>query len=89
MRYEVQANWKLVFQNYSECLHCPMIHPELSLVLPYQSGANDLIDGPFLGGYMEIGAPHESATTQRPGVRTTRDPRTARRPIGAGRSTTR
>jgi len=39
-----------------------MIHPELSLVLPYQSGANDLIEGPFLGGYMEIGAPHESAT---------------------------
>ena len=28
--YDVQANWKLVFQNYSECLHCPMIHPELS-----------------------------------------------------------
>src|SRR4051794_13596796 len=23
--YEVRANWKLVFQNYSECLHCPMI----------------------------------------------------------------
>jgi Rieske 2Fe-2S family protein len=62
VRYEVDANWKLVFQNYSECLHCPMIHPELSVVLPYQSGANDLIDGRFLGGYMEIGAPHESAT---------------------------
>ena len=25
--YDVRANWKLVFQNYSECLHCPMIHP--------------------------------------------------------------
>jgi len=62
VRYEVESNWKLVFQNYSECLHCPMIHPELSLKLPYQSGANDLIEGPFLGGYMEIGAPHESAT---------------------------
>lgn len=61
-RYEVAANWKLVFQNYSECLHCPMIHPELSLVLPYQSGANDLVSGPFLGGYMEIREPHESAT---------------------------
>ena len=60
--YDVRANWKLVFQNYSECLHCPMIHPELSTVLPYQSGANDLVDGPFLGGYMEIAAPHESAT---------------------------
>jgi Rieske 2Fe-2S family protein len=60
--YEVRANWKLVFQNYSECLHCPMIHPELTAVLPYQSGANDLIEGPFLGGYMEIMAQHESAT---------------------------
>ena len=60
--YDVKANWKLVFQNYSECLHCPMIHPELTVVLPYQSGANDLTAGPFLGGYMEITAPHESAT---------------------------
>jgi Rieske 2Fe-2S family protein len=52
--YEVNANWKLVFQNYSECLHCPMIHPELTAKMPYQSGANDLTEGPFLGGYMEI-----------------------------------
>ena len=62
VQYDVRANWKLVFQNYSECLHCPMIHPELSNVLPYQSGANDLVEGPFLGGYMEITAPNESAT---------------------------
>ena len=60
--YDVRANWKLVFQNYSECLHCPTIHPKLATVLPYQSGANDLVDGPFLGGYMEIKAPNESAT---------------------------
>jgi Rieske 2Fe-2S family protein len=65
--YEVNANWKLVFQNYSECLHCPTIHPKLATVLPYQSGANDLTEGPFLGGYMEIKAPNESATmTGRP-----------------------
>ncbi len=60
--YDVRANWKLVFQNYSECLHCPTIHPKLATVLPYQSGANDLTEGPFLGGYMEIKAPNESAT---------------------------
>ncbi|MGQ0641707.1 MAG: aromatic ring-hydroxylating oxygenase subunit alpha [Gemmatimonadaceae bacterium] len=60
--YDVQANWKLVLQNYNECLHCPTIHPLLSKVLPYTSGANDLIDGPFLGGYMEIAQPNESAT---------------------------
>ncbi|HYV98295.1 MAG TPA: aromatic ring-hydroxylating dioxygenase subunit alpha [Gemmatimonadaceae bacterium] len=61
-RYDVNANWKLVFQNYSECLHCPTIHPELSNVLPYQSGANDLTEGPFLGGYMQITPPNRSAT---------------------------
>ena len=60
--YDVRANWKLVFQNYSECLHCPTIHPKLASVLPYQSGANDLTEGAFLGGYMEIKAPNESAT---------------------------
>ena len=60
--YDVRANWKLVFQNYSECLHCPTIHPKLATVLPYQSGANDLTEGPFLGGYMEIKAPNQSAT---------------------------
>lgn len=60
--YDVGANWKLVFQNYSECLHCPTIHPKLATVLPYQSGANDLTEGPFLGGYMEITPPNQSAT---------------------------
>ena len=62
VEYDVRANWKLVFENYSECLHCPTIHPKLSTVLPYQSGANDLTEGPFLGGYMEIKVPNLSAT---------------------------
>jgi Rieske 2Fe-2S family protein len=60
--YEIEANWKLVFQNYSECLHCPIIHPELASLLPYQSSANDLVEGPFLGGYMDLTAPHDSVT---------------------------
>lgn len=60
--YDVRANWKLIFQNYSECLHCPVIHPELSAAIPYQSGANDLVEGPFLGGLMKIAAPNESVT---------------------------
>lgn len=60
--YDVRGNWKLVFQNYSECLHCPVIHPDLAAVIPYQSSANDLVDGPFLGGCMDIAAPNESVT---------------------------
>jgi Rieske 2Fe-2S family protein len=60
--YDVRANWKLLFQNFNECLHCPVIHPELSARMPYQSGANDLAEGPFLGGYMVISEPAVSVT---------------------------
>jgi len=60
--YDVHANWKLVFQNFSECLHCPIIHPGLAKLTPYTSGENDLFDGPYLGGYMVITAPGGSLT---------------------------
>ena len=62
IEYTVHSNWKLVFQNYSECLHCPVIHPELSTLMPYTSGANDLVEGTVLGGYMRISEPHRSVT---------------------------
>ncbi|HVF72957.1 MAG TPA: aromatic ring-hydroxylating dioxygenase subunit alpha [Chthoniobacterales bacterium] len=52
--YEVKANWKLMFENYSECYHCPGVHPMLSKVSPYDSAENDLTEGPFLGGFMKI-----------------------------------
>jgi len=32
--YEVEANWKIVVENYNECLHCPTVHPELVAVVP-------------------------------------------------------
>ncbi|HEX4666023.1 MAG TPA: aromatic ring-hydroxylating dioxygenase subunit alpha [Chthoniobacterales bacterium] len=52
--YDVQANWKLIFENYSECYHCPGVHPALAKVSPYDSAENDLCQGPFLGGFMKI-----------------------------------
>ena len=55
IEYDVRANWKLIFENYSECYHCPGVHPELSKISPYDSSENDLTDGPFLGGFMRIG----------------------------------
>jgi glycine betaine catabolism A len=58
--YDVAANWKLIVQNYSECYHCPLIHPELSALSPWQSGRNDLMSGPFLGGFMDLN--HTSMT---------------------------
>ncbi len=32
--YEVAANWKIIVENFNECLHCPTIHPELVQVVP-------------------------------------------------------
>src|SRR5690625_156428 len=32
--YEVQANWKLIIENFMECYHCATIHPELTEVIP-------------------------------------------------------
>ena len=54
IEYDVSANWKLIFENYSECYHCPLVHPALSKVSPYDSAENDLSEGPFLGGFMAI-----------------------------------
>ncbi len=52
--YDVRANWKLIFQNFSECYHCPPVHPALARLSHYRSGANNLRDGGILGGYMLI-----------------------------------
>ncbi len=60
IEYEVQANWKLLVENYSECYHCPLIHPALAVLSPYRSGQNDLYEGPFLGGFMDINQGTES-----------------------------
>jgi Rieske 2Fe-2S family protein len=31
---ELRANWKILVENYNECLHCPTVHPELVAVAP-------------------------------------------------------
>ena len=30
----VRANWKIIVENYLECLHCAVVHPELVEILP-------------------------------------------------------
>ncbi len=39
--YEVDANWKILAENYSECYHCAPIHPALNRVTPYLTGDSD------------------------------------------------
>jgi len=61
-RYAVNCNWKLIIQNYCECYHCPMIHPQLAEIHNYLGGKNNLYSGPFLGGYMNFNSDKESIT---------------------------
>lgn len=32
--YEVEANWKIICENYNECYHCGPVHPELCALVP-------------------------------------------------------
>lgn len=61
--YEVEANWKLFFHNYSECYHCPKVHPHLNKLTPYRNTENDLDEGPVLGGPMWMSNPEGSMTS--------------------------
>jgi glycine betaine catabolism A len=30
----IESNWKIFWENYNECLHCPSVHPRLSSLVP-------------------------------------------------------
>jgi glycine betaine catabolism A len=62
---ELRANWKILVENYNECLHCPTVHPELVAVAPafrkgsvFEEGREDwgvsIVDGGV--GYTTSGA---------------------------------
>ena len=54
IEYEVGANWKVIGENYSECYHCPGVHPQLNRLSPYDRGWNLESRGPWAGGWMEL-----------------------------------
>jgi glycine betaine catabolism A len=53
-QYDLACNWKVVLENYHECYHCPLIHPELCQVSPPASGDNFELDGAWVGGTMDL-----------------------------------
>jgi Rieske 2Fe-2S family protein len=56
--YVLTANWKLIVENYHECVHCPNIHPELCSVSPAASGENHTGHaGMWVGGWLGL-MPH-------------------------------
>lgn len=43
----IECNWKIFWENYNECLHCPTVHPKLSQLVPiYGRGLLDERDDP-------------------------------------------
>ena len=48
--HEVASNWKIFWENFLECYHCPGIHPELCRLVPmYSQGFNSPEDFEALG----------------------------------------
>jgi glycine betaine catabolism A len=52
--YVIEANWKILGENYNECYHCPSIHPELCAVSPPDSGQDFEGVGAWVGGWQEF-----------------------------------
>ncbi|HWI19519.1 MAG TPA: aromatic ring-hydroxylating dioxygenase subunit alpha [Vicinamibacterales bacterium] len=63
IEYDIAANWKLVVQNYNECLHCPIIHPLLNQMHHYLGAANVPSTGTYCGGAMGFKAGVETLST--------------------------
>ena len=86
--YDVKANWKLIIQNYNECLHCPNLHPALNKLSHYLSGENEPLHADLHG------RPHGPAPGRRRRCRWTararaRSCRGSRRRTCVGSTTTR
>ncbi|HTC15342.1 MAG TPA: aromatic ring-hydroxylating dioxygenase subunit alpha [Steroidobacteraceae bacterium] len=68
LRKTIECNWKVFWENYNECLHCPGVHPRLAQLVPifgrallerrddprWQDHAQD--DDPRYGGGLRRGA---------------------------------
>ena len=64
----IQCNWKVFWENYNECLHCPNVHPRLAQLVPIYGRAllerrddphwrdHALDDDPKYGGGLRRGA---------------------------------
>ena len=61
--YDLKANWKLVVQNFSECLHCPVIHPQLQRFSHYLSGENYPVTPGAIGSAMDLADGIETLST--------------------------
>ena len=57
----MQCNWKIFWENFNECLHCPNVHPELSNLVPiYGRGLMARHDDPEWLEHADDGSPEYS-----------------------------
>ncbi len=55
LTYEVEANYKVLLENYNECYHCGPVHPELCRLVPAFAGGGTELD-------WDGGVPHREGT---------------------------
>ncbi len=54
----IKSNWKIFWENYNECLHCPGVHPKLSQLVPiYGRGLLEERDDPQWSAHVEDADP--------------------------------
>ena len=63
IEYDVAANWKVIGENYSECYHCPGVHPQLNKLTPYDMGLEFQSNGAWEGGWMQLVGGAETMST--------------------------
>ena len=51
LRKTIECNWKVFWENYNECLHCPNVHPKLAQLVPiFGRALLERRDDPHLAG---------------------------------------
>ena len=54
MEVELACNWKVFWENFQECYHCPSVHPELCRIVPtYGEGYSSRSQNPAYAGTEE------------------------------------
>lgn len=55
LEYDIAANWKIICENYSECYHCALVHPQLNRITDFRTGGRSFTGAGFNGGPMALG----------------------------------
>ncbi len=61
---KIACNWKIFWENFNECLHCPGVHPELCDMVPiYGRGIMSEREDPEMGGAQRVMIPASRAAS--------------------------